>query len=124
MVELGGGIDGQYIRFATENGQIRFDGETGLSLGATDYAWPVEAEMRLEIGGQVVETYPLTDVAEEFKVAQDPDDGRAELVTGATVTYFWTPQAHPWKADQSVIITARVVDSQGNVYERQMDLIS
>ena len=124
IVELGGGIDGQLIRFETQNGQIRFDGDVGLSLGAIEYAWPVEAEMRLEINGQVVETYPLTDLEEDFQVAQNPDDGRSELAIGATVTFFWTPQAHPWKADQSVIITARVVDSQGNVYERQMDLIS
>lgn len=124
IVELGGGIDGQLIRFETQNGQIRFDGDVGLSLGATEYAWPVEAEMRLEINGQVVETYPLTDLEEDFQVAQNPDDGRSELAIGATVTFFWTPQAHPWKADQSVIITARVVDSQGNVYERQMELIS
>lgn len=124
IVELGGGIDGQLIRFETQNGQIRFDGDVGLSLGATEYAWPVEAEMRLEINGQVVETYPLTDLEEDFQVAQNPDDGRSELAIGATVTFFWTPQAHPWKADQSVIITARVMDSQGNVYERQMELIS
>ena len=124
IVELGGGIDGQLIRFETQNGQIRFDGDVGLSLGATEYAWPVEAEMRLEINGQVVETYPLTDLEEDFQVAQNPDDGRSELAIGATITFFWTPQAHPWKADQSVIITARVVDSQGNVYERQMELIS
>ena len=103
IVELGGGIDGQLIRFETQNGQIRFDGDVGLSL---------------------VETYPLTDLEEDFQVAQNPDDGRSELAIGATVTFFWTPQAHPWKADQSVIITARVVDSQGNVYERQMELIS
>lgn len=124
IVELGSGIDGQYIQFETEKGQIRFDGSVGLSLGATDYAWPVEAEMRLEIGGQVMETYPLTDVAEEFKVAQDPDDGRAELVTGATITFFWTPKAYPWRDGQSVAIIARVADSKGNVYERRMDLIS
>ncbi len=124
IMELGSGIDGQLIRFETQNGQIRFSGDVGLSLGATEYAWPVEAEMRLEIGGQVVETYPLTDLEEDFQVAQNPDDGRSELAIGATITFFWTPQAHPWEADQSVIITARVVDSQGNVYERQMDLIS
>lgn len=123
-VELGGGVDGQYIRFATKNGQIRFDGEAGLSLGATEYAWPVEAEMRLEIGGQVVETYPLTDLDEDFTIAQNPgDSGRAELATGATITYFWTPQAHPWN-DQTVAITAQVTYSQGVVYETRLDIIS
>lgn len=124
IVELGGGIDGQPIRFETEKGQIRFDGDVGLSLGATEYAWPVEAEMRLEIGGQVVETFPIPELYKDFVPTADSPTGDQAVFVGSTVTYFWTPQAHPWEADQSVIITARVVDSQGNVYERQMDLIS
>ena len=121
VVELGAGIDGQFIRFETEKGQIRFDGSVGLTLGGTEYAWPVEAEMRLEIDGQVVETYPLTDLEEDFQVAQNPDDGRAALAD-MTITYFWTPEAHPWD-DQTVVILARVVDSEGNVYEPHLDLI-
>ncbi|WP_087170595.1 helix-turn-helix transcriptional regulator [Gemmiger sp. An120] len=124
IVELGGGIDGQLIRFETQNGQIRFDGDVGLSLGATEYAWPVEAEMQLEIGGQVVETFPIPELYKDFVPTEDSYTGDQAVFVGSTVTYFWTPQAHPWKADQSVIITARVVDSQGNVYERQMELIS
>lgn len=124
IVELGGGIDGQLVRFETQNGQIRFDGDVGLSLGATEYAWPVEAEMRLEIDGQVVETFPIPELYKDFVPTEDSYTGDQAVFVGSTVTYFWTPQAHPWKADQSVIITARVVDSQGNVYERQMDLIS
>ena len=124
IMELGGGIDGQPIRFETEKGQIRFDGDVGLSLGATEYAWPVEAEMRLEIGGQVVETFPIPELYKDFVPTADSPTGDQAVFVGSTVTYFWTPQAHPWEADQSVIITARVVDSQGNVYERQMDLIS
>lgn len=124
IVELGGGIDGQLIRFETQNGQIRFDGDVGLSLGATEYAWPVEAEMRLEINGQVVETFPIPELYKDFVPTEDSYTGDQAVFVGSTVTYFWTPQAHPWKADQSVIITARVVDSQGNVYERQMELIS
>lgn len=124
IVELGGGIDGQLIRFETQNGQIRFDGDVGLSLGATEYAWPVEAEMQLEIGGQVVETFPIPELYKDFVPTEDSYTGDQAVFVGSTVTYFWTPQAHPWKADQSVIITARVVDSHGNVYERQMDLIS
>lgn len=124
IVELGGGIDGQLIRFETQNGQIRFDGDVGLSLGATEYAWPVEAEMRLEIDGQVVETFPIPELYKDFVPTEDSYTGDQAVFVGSTVTYFWTPQAHPWKADQSVIITARVVDSQGNVYERQMELIS
>lgn len=124
IVELGGGIDGQLIRFETQNGQIRFDGDVGLSLGATEYAWPVEAEMRLEINGQVVETFPIPELYKDFVPTEDSYTGDQAVFVGSTVTYFWTPQAHPWKADQSLIITARVVDSQGNVYERQMELIS
>ena len=124
IVELGGGIDGQPIRFETEKGQIRFDGDVGLSLGATEYAWPVEAEMQLEIGGQVVETFPIPELYKDFVPTADSSTGDQAVFVGSTVTYFWTPQAHPWEANQPVIITARVVDSQGNVYERQMDLIS
>ena len=124
IMELGSGIDGQLIRFETQNGQIRFSGDVGLSLGATEYAWPVEAEMQLEIGGQVVETFPIPELYKDFVPTADSSTGDQAVFVGSTVTYFWTPQAHPWEADQSVIITARVVDSQGNVYERQMDLIS
>ena len=109
---------------AFEREVLRYLGNAAPDARLMELIASVEAEMRLEINGQVVETYPLTDLEEDFQVAQNPDDGRSELAIGATVTFFWTPQAHPWKADQSVIITARVVDSQGNVYERQMDLIS
>ena len=125
IMELGSGIDGQLIRFETEKGQIRFDGDVGLSLGATEYAWPVEAEMQLEIGGQVVETYPLTEIDKDLADARNPDDeGRAELVHDATITYYWTPQAHPWQEGQSVVITAQMTASDGSVYERQLTLIS
>ena len=80
--------------------------------------------MRLEINGQVVETFPIPELYKDFVPTEDSYTGDQAVFVGSTVTYFWTPQAHPWKADQSVIITARVVDSQGNVYERQMELIS
>ena len=81
--------------------------------------------MRLEIGGEVVETYPLTEIDKDLADARNPDDeGRAELVHDATITYFWTPQAHPWQEGQSVVITAQMTDSDGSVYERQLTLIS
>ena len=69
----------------------------GLSLGATEYAWPVEAEMRLEIGAQVVETFPIPELYKDFVPTADSYTGDHAVFVGSTVTYFWTPQAHPWK---------------------------
>ena len=125
LMELGSGIDSNLIQCTTENGAVQFYGEVGLMMGSTSSLWPVEAEMRLEIGGEVVETYPLTEIGKDLADARNPDDeGRAELVHDATITYFWTPQAHPWQEGQSVVITAQMTDSDGSVYERQLTLIS
>ncbi len=122
LMELGNGIDGNFIQCTTGNGAVQFYGEVGLMMGSTSSLWPVEAEMQLEIGGEVVEVFPISHLPEDF--LNGLSDAQAGYYSGSTITYYWTPQAHPWQEGQSVVITAQMTDSDGAVYERQLKLIS